>query len=464
MSGEPRAEAQAGSTDEATVEIRGIAAGGAGVGALPSGKTVFVHRTVPGDQVRVRVSQERKRWARGDLRDVLRPGPGRREAPCPYYARCGGCTLEHLEYEHQLEAKASTVREALRRVGGIDVTVPPVDPSPRELRYRSRVSFTLLRTRSAGVLAGFHELERPGRIVDVDGSCLLPEEGVARVWDALRDAWGPRARRLPAGRRLRLTLQGVSEGVVLTVKREEGDGGSRRAKGGSKGDAGSGKLGDPEGLVRDVPGLRAVWWDAGQGEPKCLAGEPEVREVRSGVAFTVRGGSFLQVNRAAAESLHLHVLRQVGPPRGLRVVDAYCGVGLYGRALARHGARVTGIELDPGAVRSAREAVESGFQVLEGAVEDRLEEALPADSAVLNPPRRGLAPEVADGLAREGPEKAIYVSCDPATLARDLGRMAEAYDVEEVRCFDLFPQTAHVETVVTLRRGTAAGPTKGEGA
>lgn len=455
MSEEGAADPTTGGTEDAEVEIHGIASGGAGVGRLPSGKAVFVHRTAPGDRVRVRVTQEGGRWARGELQELLRPGPGRREAPCPYYARCGGCTLEHLEYDRQLEAKAGVVRDALRRIGGVEASVPEVEASPRELRYRSRASFTLLRTREGRTLAGFHELERPGRIVDVDGGCLLLEEDLARVWDQLRGAWGPGARRLPRGRKLRLTLQGTGEGVVLTV-RPQGRGG--RGAGQTPSDAGSG---DAEGLVEDVPALRSVWWQPPGEEARRLAGEEMVPETRAGQTFAVRGGSFLQANRGAAEALHGHVLRQVGPPRGSRVVDAYCGVGGYGRTLARHGARVTGIELDPAAVRSARETAPSGLRILEGTVEARLEEALPAECGILNPPRRGVARDVTDTLLEAGPAKVIYVSCDPATLARDLARLHEGYGLEAVRCFDLFPQTAHVETVATLRRRDEPDPTPG---
>ncbi|MBX6366172.1 MAG: TRAM domain-containing protein, partial [Gemmatimonadetes bacterium] len=127
------------------VHIRGIAAGGAGVGRLPDGRAVFVQRTAPGEEVEVRVVEERRRWARAELGRVLAPAPERREAPCPYYARCGGCTLEHLVYPAQLRAKAGIVADALRRIGGVTIEAPEVVASPREVRYRNRVSFTLLR-------------------------------------------------------------------------------------------------------------------------------------------------------------------------------------------------------------------------------------------------------------------------------------------------------------------------------
>src|SRR5690606_41372241 len=123
----------------------GRATGGAGVGRLPDGRAVFGHRTAPGGRARVAGVERKRRWARAELRGLLRPGPDRRAAPCPHYDRCGGCTIEHIDYPAQLEIKAAIVAEALRRIGGMDAPVPDVTPSPHEFRYRNRVSFTLLR-------------------------------------------------------------------------------------------------------------------------------------------------------------------------------------------------------------------------------------------------------------------------------------------------------------------------------
>ena len=430
------------------VEVDAIGARGAGVGQLPDGRVVFVHRTAPGDRVRVQLTTVKRRWARARLLEVLRPGPNRREPACPHYDRCGGCTLEHLEYGAQLEAKAQLVTDALERIGGRE-RLPEVEghASPREFRYRNRVSFTLLRIAShpAGVVAGFHELERPGQIVDVDGRCLLPEELVARVWEGIRAAWGPAARRLPEGRELRLTLRGTAGGEVLLVV-----------------EGGGPDPGDPEAFLREVEGLVAIWH---RGEdvdaPRLLAGASELEEWWFGERYPVRPGVFLQANRDAAEILHELVLRELGAPKGRRVVDAYCGVGVYGRRMARHGAQVVGIEADSQAVATARERPMEGFRVVEGRVEDGLADALPADLVILNPPRTGVADGVMQELARKGPERVVYVSCDPATLARDVARLGEGYRIRRIQIFDLFPQTSHVETVLTLDRregGSGAFP------
>ena len=419
--------------DLLTVTVRAIAAGGAGVGDLPDGRVAFVHRTAPGDRARVRITATKRSWARAELVALEEAGSGRRPPPCRFYARCGGCTLEHLDYAEQLRWKGRIVADALGRIGKREVESPVVEPSPRELRYRNRVTFTLRRLSGTRVVAGFHEIGVSTRVLDLTGDCLLPEEPIARAWDALRAAWGAGAERLPGGPRLRLTLRSVAEGVVLIV------------------DGGSGSWA-PDTLLRAAPGLVAIWHqESGARMPVLVAGDRGSHEIWLGEPVRPGARAFLQVNRAAAERLHAAVLAAVGGAGGRTLVDAYCGVGVYGRVLSRAGARVTGIELDPEAAAAARQGAPEGFRVLEGAVEDRLVEALPADVAILNPPRTGLDERVAARLSASGVARIAYVSCDPATLARDLGRMA-SYDLVEVRAFDLFPQTAHVETLAVLER------------
>jgi 23S rRNA (uracil1939-C5)-methyltransferase len=423
----------------ARVAIESIAAGGEGVGHLPDGRAVFVHRTAPGDEVEIALTVSRDRWARGTLRRLLVAGGDRREAPCPFYDRCGGCTLEHLRYEAQLAAKSRIVSDALTRIGGLPISPPEVVPSPRTKRYRNRVSFTLRRGSSGGVVAGFHALGDPDSIVDMDGRCLLPEEAIARVWDRLRAAWGPDARRLPSGEQLRLTLRATASGAVSLL-----------VEGGFS-------PGSPEELVAAVEGLDSIWHRPGSHPATLLAGAPFLEERWGEESLPLAGEAFLQVNREAAALLEEHLMEMALPVAGRRVVDAYCGVGLHARRLARAGGQVVGIELDPDAVEAARRAGVPGTEFLLGPVEELLGSALPASLVILNPPRGGIAPEVADLLLGQPPERILYVSCSPATLARDLRRLATGFRLDSVRSFDLFPQTAHVETVASL--SSTAQPT-----
>lgn len=436
--------ARAAVSDSVEVTVRAIASGGAGVADLPDGRVVFVHRTAPGDHARVTIDKSRSSWARATLDEILDEGEGRVEAPCPLYDRCGGCQLQHLPYEAQLEWKARSVVDALERIGKLDdVPVPEVVPSPHEWRYRTRMTFTLRRLRGGRVVAGLHALERPGHVLDIDDECLLPRQEILDAWTSLRAAWDGGARRLPSGGRLRLTLRSVPGGVKLLV-----DGGARGWRSG--------------GLLDDVAGLVAVWHAPdGADEPALVAGASPVG----------LGDAFEQVNREAAELLRDHVLDVArrcvearvagggdepgggGRSAGPRVVDAYCGTGRTGRDLAVGGAHVTGIELNPLAVAAARDRAPEGFDVVEGRVEERLGAQLPCALLLLNPPRSGLEPSVVDTIRAEPPRHLVYVSCDAATLARDLAALGPSYALTDLRCFDLFPHTAHVETVVVLEAG-----------
>jgi 23S rRNA (uracil1939-C5)-methyltransferase len=341
-----------------TVRVEGLAAGGRGVARLDDGRVCFVPLAAPSDLLDIAIGRDHGRWAEASIVRIHEGGTGRRDAPCPHYARCGGCSIQHLEYAAQLDAKARIVADALARIGGWDAPPPPIEGSPREWRYRNRMTFTLRRLPGGRIVAGLYARSRRGRVVDIDERCLLPEEPLAAAWGALRRAWGPHAERLPAGRELRLTLRALRpDGVSLGIEGGRG-------------------VGDPEALAAAVPELREIWHRA--------RGADGARRL---YALEARGEGrhgFTQVNVDAAAALAAHVLEVVAPGPGLRVVDAYAGEGAHARAAAGMGAQAVAIERDAAAV------------------------------------------------------------------ARDIARLAAAYEPRSARCFDLFPQTAHVETVVEL--------------
>jgi 23S rRNA (uracil1939-C5)-methyltransferase len=419
------------------VRIRGIASGGSGVGDLPDGRVVFVPRTSPGDEVRIRIEKSKARWAVGSLQRILEPAADRVDAPCALYAECGGCQLQHLSYEQQLSAKAGFVSDALGRIGGFEGLAPiEVVGSPREVHYRNRVTYTLRRLRGGHVVAGFHALGRPAHVLDVKDQCLLPVEELGEMWSRVRAAWGEGARNLPDGGRIQLTLRTVSAGVELLV--HGGAAGWKAVK-----------------LAAEVPELTAIW--------HAPAGPKEMARLVSGDSEPGGGAAFEQVNAGVANLLRDYVLDRAGSgmsdgdDAGSKAIDAYCGIGEYGHALALADWSVTGIEVDPAAVEAARSKGVEGFELRTGRVEECLEELLPADLLIVNPPRTGLAKEVPPVIAAEAPLRLIYVSCDPATLARDLGALSDVFEIQEVRAFDLFPQTAHVETVTVLTKREAGG-------
>jgi 23S rRNA (uracil1939-C5)-methyltransferase len=417
--------------------ITGIAAGGAGVGRIADGRVAFVQRTAPGDTVEVEVLEEKPRWLRARILRVIEPAAHRRTPPCPWYDRCGGCTLQHVAYPVQLQAKSQIVHDALRRIGHIDIEPPEIVPSTTEFHYRNRLTFTITRLGSRRVVAGFHEIDEPDRLVDIAGDCLLAEPALADVWRLLRANWGENANRLPAGETLRLTLQSTSGGgVTLLVEGGFGDG---RA----------------DDLLATVPGLVTVWRRAIDGSIHCLAGAQVVQEHQGAEVIELTGGIFLQVNRSMAALMEDYLADRAGDVASLRVIDAYCGVGIHARRLAARGARVTGIEVDARAVAEARRACGSAADFLENRVEDVIGGVLPADLVIVNPPRAGLHGRVVEALKTKPPARLLYVSCDPATLARDVSRLDPRFRIRSMRGFDLFAQTSHVEVVVELACATS---------
>ena len=415
------------------VQIHSIGSGGVGVGTLGNGKTVFVPRAAPGDKLRVRLTREKGRWANGWIEEVVEAGTARRRAPCPLYERCGGCALQHLEYEDQLLWKGRIVADAFSRIGGLAGEVPSVQPSPEVHGYRNRVTFTLRRLDSDRVVAGFHDMEDPDRLVDVHGECLLPAAPLSATWQEVRSAWGSGASRLPRGDRIRLTLRTTGTDVDLVVR-------------------GGWDSGDPEAMLDAAPTLRSIWkWTRRSGLRRLAGAIPrspgswEGQVEANPIAFT-------QVNPEAAKKLVRQVIELAGDVDGRRVVDAYCGVGVYGRTLATQGAECVGIELDPEAAGVARADAPKGWSVVESKVEDSIDAHLPADLVLLNPPRKGLHERIPGELNQAGVSRIIYVSCNPATLARDLKRLGEGYRMDHLEAFDLFPQTAHVECVAHFTR------------
>ncbi|MBP2680579.1 MAG: hypothetical protein H6Q78_442 [Candidatus Krumholzibacteriota bacterium] len=426
------------------LKIERIVTGGDGIARFEDGRIVFVPRTAPGEAIEVEYLEERSQWLRARLVRVVEPSPYRCEAPCPHYEDCGGCQLQHLRYEAQLSVKASIVADSLRRIGRIEMEAPEITPSPREFAYRNRITLVLRRHRGE-IGLGYHALGDPSSLVAID-RCPLAEDPLNRVLPAVSAAAIRIAGGMPRDGEWRLVLRVSSEGRVgLAIE-------------GVKRPADIDRL-----LLAELvnAGVVAVWMVSEKGRIIAHAGEETLVEKWGVYEVPLAGTAFVQVNRGAAERLDQYVREQSAVAGGARVIDAYCGFGLRAFELAREGADVIGIESDRHVVRSAMViAAERGLTVrfVAERVEDALSKELPADLVILNPPRGGVAPDVVAALLREPPDRIIYVSCDPATLGRDLKNLSSGFALGACRAFDLFPQTAHVETVVTLKRSAYAPP------
>ncbi len=411
--------------------IDSIAAGGDGVGRV-HGMVAFVPRTAPGDVVRARL-QSGGRFARGLLDEVLSPSDARIAPPCPHYVvdRCGGCQLQHLALAAQHEAKRRIVEDALTRMARREVTVPALIPSPSAWRYRRKLTLALRRQRGRWI-AGLRAYDDPDAVFALH-DCPITDERVVSAWRAVLDA----AELLPAARELRgavRLLDAVGDdvdgvpSVAFTLEGAE-------------------RWPSAERFFEAVPSIAALWWQPAEARRRLLFDRR---------ADAAPGASFVQVNPQVGALLADAVVDAVRAHQPATVVDAYSGAGDVAVRLAAHGARVTAIELDREATAFAAARLPAGSRAIAAAVEDALAEALPAELVIVNPPRAGLDARVsatleaaARGEFGPAPRAVLYVSCNPATLARDLSRMP-AWAVRRVQPFDMFPQTAHVETLVEL--------------
>ena len=425
-----------------TLTIDSLSYGPAGIGRL-DGKVIFVPDTVPGDVVEVVLEQEKKTYAVGRLVAVKQPSPQRREPPCPYMARCGGCPWQQVNYAEQLRAKEALVRENMRRIGGLDD--PPVQPilaSPQEWHYRHRIR---LRTDPPARL-GFY-LARTHELVEIE-SCLIADEDSAeqlrqaRAWLAVLQTTVRRVELLSSEPgRVKLASR-----IVLVGNAEGGFQPNDQA-------VCQRFLADHPlvaGLVLFGKGWRREWGDTLLTLPLGIA-DSHGEEHR----LAVSSGTFTQVNPAGNRLLLQTVLQVSGVQPEHRVIDLYCGAGNLSLVLASQVRTLTGVEQDRLAIADAQaNAARLGLtntQFVHASVGKGLRALLQsgerADVVILDPPRAGAA-EIIDMLPRLGAQRIVYVSCDPTTLARDLGRLgAHHYRVESLQPIDLFPHTYHVETV-----------------
>jgi 23S rRNA (uracil1939-C5)-methyltransferase len=408
---------------------------GRGLGRL-DGRVVFVPRAHPGDRVHARLTEVHAGWAEGALVEVLAAAPDRRKSPCPYVPRCGGCSYQDLDYGAQLRLKESVLRESLRRAGAPWDGPVALHASP-ERGWRMRASLHFAGS-GQGLSLGLQE-EGTNRVVDVL-ECLQLSERMNMAARALcralaeRPALGPRLRGLDL-------LESPDGGALLASLETTFGPGEARAL---------------AFLSARVPGLDGLGASAGP-ELLWLHGEPFVEPTVLGVRLRARPRSFFQANRFLLEPLVRTVVDLVPAGDG-RVVDLYAGVGLFALPLAARGERdVLAVEWASSAAEDARWAARrnglEGVHVVTGDVARALAEQGPGagERIVLDPPRTGAGPAVVALVAGRAPASIVYVSCDPATLGRDLAAfLGRGYQPDVVHLFDLFPDTFHMETVVRL--------------
>jgi tRNA/tmRNA/rRNA uracil-C5-methylase (TrmA/RlmC/RlmD family) len=467
-------------------------------GTAGTGPVVFVRHTLPGERVRARITEVTARFARADAVDILDPVPGRVEPPCPY-ARpggCGGCDWQHAALPLQRELKASVVRQQLRRIARIELPVTvealPGDgegagdgPAAPGLGWRTRVRFTVSRDGAAGLRA-----HRSHEVIEI-ADCLIAHPGI-RDLGVPQQSWpgatsvetvvstenGERAEIVSGQVRPAAWKQATAESVLAVTSR---GGPGPRPRGSGSRDRGSRDRGSRDRGSRDRGsrdrgsrdrGSRDRGVRGGPGGNRTVRGHSHLLQRAAERAWRVSATGFWQVHPAAADTLARAVLDALRPQPGDTALDLYCGAGLFTGLLAEAVGRdgtVVGVESGSAAVRDARRNLRqtpwaSVYQGDASEVIARRELPL-ARLAVLDPPRAGAARDVIEYLARPvrgpggadgaaGERRIAYVSCDPATLARDIAIFAaHGWRLENLRAFDAFPMTHHVECLATLVAG-----------
>ena len=447
--------------DVVTLTIDDLAFGGEGVGRA-DGYVVFVRQGLPGDTLRVRLTEARGRYGRGVIEEVLTAAPGRIAAPCPYFGRCGGCRLQHLVYEAQLAFKEKQVRDCLERLGGLagDFTVRPILAAPEPYGYRNKMEFTVAGATGAPVL-GLHEAERYDKVLDIE-RCLLQSETMNRLLTEVRSEL--------AARQVSVYDPGREHGLMRFVTLREGRH-TAQAMVNLVGAAPDVEALGPvaEAVAARVPGTTSVVLNVNAKkasvavgtEEHLLCGSDHITERLADVEFEVSANSFFQTNTVQAERLFEIVADACALTGAETILDLYSGTGAISLLLARRGRAVYGIELAVAAVEDAvRNARRNGIDnctFLAGEVRHVLPELMRqgvrAEVVIADPPRAGFHPKALAALIALAPARVVYVSCNPATLARDLADLVRGgYRVEWVQPVDMFPQTPHIEAVARLRR------------
>lgn len=399
------------------VRVDAIAAGGDGVGRL-DGLAVFTPRTAPGDLADVAV-RARGRLARGRLLRVIEPSPDRVAPACRHYDgdRCGGCQLQHLSMDAQLAAKQRIVQDAFTRIARRQVERPDIVPSNSAWEYRSRLTLAM-RWRDGGWAMGLRAFDDVDRVFDLR-ECPITDRRIVAAWGDVRSA----AELLPRAASLRGTVRLAGSDLAFILEGGDAWDGAR-----SFADA--------------LPVFSVIRW-----RPSRRADRVIVDRRRSGAPAE----SFDQVNQPVAALARQELVERALASSPRTAVDAYSGLGVTTRLLAEHGVHVTAIEADEAAARYAGRHLPPESVSIAGRVEDVIPDFLPADVVLLNPPRSGVGSRVTAALQKSRVRRVLYMSCDAATLARDVSRLPD-YRLTSVRAYDMFPQTAHVEVVCELTR------------
>lgn len=436
------------------LEIERLGINGEGVGQW-YGCTMFVDGALPGERTRCSLYEKKSRYGKARVLELLSTSEHRVKPVCPLFGKCGGCQIMHLSYEEQLKAKRQRVVDALERIGKFkDFPVKECKASPKSLHYRNKIQIPIIPSEQ-GLRFGLYS-RNSHDLVDMQNCYIHCEEGEAvyqKIQEILKtstlQAFDYKSGIGEIRHLLIKTAVATQEVLVVLVSALEPTAELKRAA---------------ERIVSEIPSVKGVVHNFNPDRDNTvlgavyttLAGSDAIEEVLCGIRFKVSPASFFQVNPAQAELLYQAAIAASQVTELDTVLDAYCGVGTMSLLFAKKATRVIGVEAVPEAIDDARYNAQKN-----GIANARFHAALAeefiakseekVDIVVLNPPRKGCDPSLIEKVGTMSLKRIVYVSCDPATLARDLRLLAEkGWKLESVEPFDMFPQTAHVETVATL--------------
>jgi 23S rRNA (uracil1939-C5)-methyltransferase len=477
MSDKPIKPLQFGQETELVIE--NLAFGGEGVAHL-EGFAVFVPGALPGERVRVTAREVKDRWARAELKTVLEASPHRVSPPCPIFSECGGCQWQHFDPAGQLASKRQAVVDSLERIGRLPgIQVEPCLPSPEPYGYRNK-ALPVVSMRGGHFVAGIYEPRSHSLVpyntcpIQTDAINQLVQKALRKIEQAGLTPYQPKSH---TGFFRHLVVRhglGTGEMLLAFVTREAQS--TERLTRPTVVMEPSEKVLPriASELMAEVPGLVGVLQNINTArtnivlgpETRVLAGATHFRESFDGLTLRVSLHSFLQVNTAQAAQLHEVVRGALGKASDGKkwgtVLDLYCGIGTLALAVSSSADYVLGVEEVGPAVEDARENArlnqKKNLDFVQGDAAETLvglkaQGLTQVDAVILDPPRKGVQPELLARLAAMGPERLVYVSCDPSTLARDLALLSKhGYKVDWIQPLDMFPQTYHVESVARLTR------------
>ena len=439
---------------EYTLNIEALSSSGAGIGRV-DGFTLFVNGAVTCDTALVKVTKLNKSYGFAEMLRIISPSPIRRTPPCAHFYDCGGCQLMGINYEAQCEYKKGLIRDALLRIGGIECSVD-FFPAPEPLRYRNKMVFPFSPAGEWGFYrGGSHE------VVPLK-DCLLGDELNASILNCVKDFL--QAENIPA------YDENTHTGILRRVfTRVSGDTGEVMIVISVNADS----IPHREQLVfklrRLSPKIAAILLNINKNKTNLVLGDKNILLYGSdtlsdkllGLSYDISAHSFFQINRAQTEHLYQKALEYAAIDKTKTVLDLYCGIGTISLCAARQAKHVIGVEIVPEAIADAKKnAARNGITntdffcaAAEAIVPELISNDICPDTVILDPPRKGSDEKTLHAILTAKPERIVYVSCNPATLARDLKLLTQCgYTLTKAAGFDMFPQTVHVETIVLLQR------------